>query len=403
MTSEEIKKVVGSTPNIENIKLDMKFVDYDDSDEDNIKEKEVHFIYKTDVVGYIRAQIDYYTYFIGEDIAPSNYMIKLFGCILIYALLVIETVMFLYQYMKRVIKLAFYTMISPLIAMLYPMDTIGDGRAQTFNMWFKEYIFNILIQPLHLLIYTIFMGAGAELLSRNLVYAIIIFMYMISAEKFFKKMFGFDKAGGSAPGLASPAASMLAMRGLDSLGKRGPHGAGKDKSGGKQKNTTERAKIPRATRSLAEGLGGNGVPSSGGGNGVPSSGGGNGVPSSGGRKNGGRKVGSRTVLGGGIKSLGNGFARRITGGASPTMGTVFTGRGLAGIGKNVGGKVVKKAVRTGSGIAGGIIGAGLGLGAGILSGAMASALSGEDKLAESMKTGLMRRSICWFWKSKLYG
>ena len=37
-----------------------------------------------------------------------------------------------------------------------PIDKLNDGQAQAFNMWLKEFIFNILIQPFHLLIYMVF-------------------------------------------------------------------------------------------------------------------------------------------------------------------------------------------------------------------------------------------------------
>lgn len=47
--------------------------------------------------------------------------------------------------------LAFLTIIAPLMAMTYPLDKLQDGSAQGFNTWLKEYIFNLLIQPVHLI------------------------------------------------------------------------------------------------------------------------------------------------------------------------------------------------------------------------------------------------------------
>ena len=51
--------------------------------------------------------------------------------------------------------MSFFTMIAPLVALTYPVDKVKDGKAQAFDMWFKEYIFNLLIQPMHLILYTI--------------------------------------------------------------------------------------------------------------------------------------------------------------------------------------------------------------------------------------------------------
>ena len=62
-------------------------------------------------------------------------------------------------------------------------------------MWFKEYVFNLLIQPFHLLIYTILVGSAMELASTSLIYAIVAIYFVIPAEKLLRKFFGFDNAG----------------------------------------------------------------------------------------------------------------------------------------------------------------------------------------------------------------
>lgn len=62
-------------------------------------------------------------------------------------------------------------------------------------MWFKEYVFNIIIQPFHLLIYTILVGSAMELATTSLIYAIIAIYFVIPAEKLLRKFFGFDNAG----------------------------------------------------------------------------------------------------------------------------------------------------------------------------------------------------------------
>ena len=59
---------------------------------------------------------------------------------IMYASIVILTITFTFQYLKRVIFMAFYTLIAPLITLTYPLDKIKDGQAQAFSMWIKEYI-----------------------------------------------------------------------------------------------------------------------------------------------------------------------------------------------------------------------------------------------------------------------
>ena len=62
-------------------------------------------------------------------------------------------------------------------------------------MWFREYVLNILIQPVHLLLYSVLVGGAIELVSANVIYAIVAIGFMIPAEKLIRKFFGFDNAG----------------------------------------------------------------------------------------------------------------------------------------------------------------------------------------------------------------
>lgn len=62
-------------------------------------------------------------------------------------------------------------------------------------MWFKEYVFNVLIQPFHLLIYTVLVGSAIELATTSLIYAVVAIYFIIPAEKLLRKFFGFDNAG----------------------------------------------------------------------------------------------------------------------------------------------------------------------------------------------------------------
>ena len=117
------------------------------------------------------------------------------GYLIIYIVLVVFTGMFAIRYMKRVIYIAFLTLMAPLVALTYPIDKIKDGKAQAFNMWFREYIFNVLIQPFHYLIYTILIGAAVNLVSSSVIYAVVAIGFMLPAEKLMRKFFGFDNSG----------------------------------------------------------------------------------------------------------------------------------------------------------------------------------------------------------------
>ena len=111
--------------------------------------------------------------------------------------------------------LAFFTMIAPLVALTYPLDKIRDGKAQAFNYWFKEYMFYALLQPMHMLLYTVFVSSALSVAANNLLYAIVALAFIVPAEKIVKQMFGIkgnteSTLGGFAGGaLASQAFNML--------------------------------------------------------------------------------------------------------------------------------------------------------------------------------------------------
>lgn len=159
--------------------------------------------------------------FEDADDDGTNYAYASIGYEIIYVVLVIYTLIFTWTYLKRVVYMAFLTMIAPLVALTYPIDKMNDSKAQAFNMWFKEYIFNLLIQPLHLLLYMVLVGSAMEFASQNLIYAVVAIGFMTPAEKLMRKFFGFEKAG--TPGMfAGPAGAALMMGGINKL-LRPPH------------------------------------------------------------------------------------------------------------------------------------------------------------------------------------
>lgn len=138
--------------------------------------------------------IDYLMTTIRNSIVQRNGSIfNYWGYVIMYITLVILTISFTFEYIKRLIFLALLTMIAPLIALTYPLDKIRDNQAQGFNLWLREYVFNCLIRPLHLLLYTMIVTTAIKTMN-NPIIAIIALALFKPAENFLRKLFGFDKA-----------------------------------------------------------------------------------------------------------------------------------------------------------------------------------------------------------------
>lgn len=153
---------------------------------------------------------------VREEIEQSPSWGTALANVVIYAALTIYTILFSFQYLKRVLYMAFFTLIAPLITLTYPLDKVKDGQAQAFTLWIREYVFNALIQVIHLVAYFIFIESAINLAKSFPLYAIIVIMFMEQGEKIIRNMFGFNNVetvgtvqAAAVGGLASQAWSIV--------------------------------------------------------------------------------------------------------------------------------------------------------------------------------------------------
>ena len=223
--------IAGENPSQGTNNIPVIVVDGDADAAKNATADNAKFKFNTDIMGYARFLVQY------DDLGTKVLYF------IIYIAMVIYTVMFTVTYLKRSLTMAFLTIIAPLIALTYPIDKIGDGSAQGFNSWLKEYVYNALIQPFHLIIYTVFAGSAVvDLSAENPIYAIIVLAFISQSEKMLRKFFGFDKASsaGSLGSFAGGAAAMsLTQKLIGSAAHRKKGGSGS--SGGNNKIRTQNA------------------------------------------------------------------------------------------------------------------------------------------------------------------
>ena len=191
---------------------------FGDEDYSQYKEGDSYNLY-VNLMGYARLKQQLNTLDANGNVVVNwDYI----GYAIIYMTLVIYTVMFLIIYLKRVIYMAFLTMIAPLVALTYPIDKISDGKAQAFDAWLKEYAYNLLLQPFHLLLYTMLIGSVMDLAANNMLYALVALGFLIPAEKLLRKFFGFEKSAIAGNIVGGMVGGSLAMNALNKLGKIGP-------------------------------------------------------------------------------------------------------------------------------------------------------------------------------------
>ena len=108
--------------------------------------------------------------------------------IVFWFLVYIQSKFFL-SYFKRVIHVGFLILIAPLITITYPIDKIGDGKAQAFSVWFNELSINVFIQPIHAIIYLVFMYTAGEIAQYSILVATVFLLSLTKVEKIILHLF----------------------------------------------------------------------------------------------------------------------------------------------------------------------------------------------------------------------
>ena len=165
--------------------------------------------------------------------------------LILYIILVGYTCVFTWMYLKRLLMMAFLTIIAPLVALTYPIDKLSDGTAQAFNAWLKEYVYNALLQPFHLIIYTVLVSSAMGLAESNILYTIAAIGFLIPAEKILRNIFGFNKAGAGTVGALTGAAvaGTVASKLFNKAGSK--VSGGKDGGGSGNNSSGDAEKPPR--------------------------------------------------------------------------------------------------------------------------------------------------------------
>lgn len=150
---------------------------------------------------------------ITKLIGPSLIPIEGWKETIVYGSFVIATLAFVLMYIKRTIVLGFLIVISPLITITYSIDKIGDGKSQALNTWLKEFIFTVIVQPFHCIMYIVFYGSIMSSLDGdglgNVIFAVASAFFMLKAEDIIRKIFGIQANNiGNAIGTGAMAISM---------------------------------------------------------------------------------------------------------------------------------------------------------------------------------------------------
>lgn len=114
---------------------------------------------------------------------------KYFLYVVIYWILMYIQTKFFVMYFRRKIVVGFLILISPLITITYPIDKIGDGKAQAFTVWVHEMLINVFIQPIQALIYLIFMYTAGAIAENSTLIALLFLWNLTKIDRIILHLF----------------------------------------------------------------------------------------------------------------------------------------------------------------------------------------------------------------------
>jgi len=136
-----------------------------------------------------------------ETVRTKAYSLKAttgFAGMIMYIILVYYSIRFLIMYFKRFLTVTILALMSPFVAVSYAIEQINKkGRGgEIYGNWFKDFLYSVIIQAIHAMIYTIFIATAIKLSEASVLGIFIAFMFlyfMVRVDKIVRKIFGLDK------------------------------------------------------------------------------------------------------------------------------------------------------------------------------------------------------------------
>ena len=142
--------------------------------------------------------------------------------LIVYFIMIGQLLAILIMYYKRVFMLAFLIAVFPLVAMIYPLNKMGDVKMNPFGTWFKEFAVNVFVQSFHAATYRVVVTVGitSYVESGNWLFMILCILFLFQGEKIIRAIFNAKSSMNSIGDMAM--AGALAMNIAKSAGNLVP-------------------------------------------------------------------------------------------------------------------------------------------------------------------------------------
>lgn len=133
----------------------------------------------------------------------------------VYFILIGQTYVLLFAYYKRAFMIAFLITIFPLVVMSYAIDKLGDKKAQSFGIWFKEYTVNVIVQMFHAAVYYLIVNVSVntfmESNGANWLFMILSVLFLFEGEKILRNIFNVKSSAKTMGDLATTGIAVMGV------------------------------------------------------------------------------------------------------------------------------------------------------------------------------------------------
>lgn len=115
---------------------------------------------------------------------------------LMYLVLIFFWLRFLWVYIKRSFTILILVVIAPFVGAKYAIDSASGKKGSSFNSWLYDFVFNVLIQTVHAIVYTALMTVAINFAFMSIVgyiLALIIINFILNADEIFREIFNFSE------------------------------------------------------------------------------------------------------------------------------------------------------------------------------------------------------------------
>ena len=146
---------------------------------------------------------------------------------IVLLIMIFQFLLLLIAYYKRLFMTGFLITIFPIVMIMYPIDKMNDGKAQSFSVWSKELFTGIFTQTFHAIAYVFVIGvATAGSSSNDWLLSIIGITFLFKAEDIIKSLLGVGGTMTSTSPTTSLARAALTVGAVKTLANQASKTAG---------------------------------------------------------------------------------------------------------------------------------------------------------------------------------